>query len=203
MREVLYEESAVLQNQKSGNTKYYIFYTLSILMFFFFGFQIFLLLFFTRIPEIEKGNIVLNIISLLVPIALSLTLAIVFLNLKNRFVVDYDYIFVSGSIRVSKVIKNFKRKFVIKFETSNIEKLGLYDSETYNQYLKVPGIKKTILTLNSTPEEGKDFYYMVVNVNDTKNLLIFECKELFIVNVLQFSNKAIIEPDFAKNHKKS
>jgi len=196
VREVLYEESATLQNPKAGLTKYYIFLGISILFFVLFSFQVFLALFFVPVEDYQKGNIVLNIISVVLPALVFLATAILFLKFKNKFYIDYDYIFVTGSIRISKVIKNVKRKLVIKFETSNIEKLGKYGSETYLQYGKLPGIKKKILTLNVSAAEGKEFYYMVVNVDDQKQLLVFECTELFIVNVLKFSNKAILEKDF-------
>ena len=58
------------------------------------------------------------------------------------------------------------------------------------------GIKKLILTSNYTATDGKEFYYLVVNVEGDKKLLVMECSETFMVNILKFANKSIIEEDF-------
>ena len=69
-------------------------------------------------------------------------------------------------------------------------------SETYDKYAASPGIKKLILTSNTEPEEGKDFYYLIVSSEGSKKLLILECSEIFLVNILKFANKSIVEKDF-------
>ena len=196
MKEVFYEESAHIQNEKSASVKYYVFKTLSIIFFVMAGFYVFIFFNFTPIDETFTQNLLLNIIFIIVPLALLIVSGIVFWRFKNKFYVDFDYTFVTGSIRISQVIKNFKRKLVYNFETSAIEKMGKYGSDTYNQYDKMPGIKKKFLTLNYTADEGKDFYYLVVNIDETKNLLVLECTELFMATVLKFSNKTILEKDF-------
>ena len=144
-----------------------------------------------------SGNIVLNIIFIAVPFILLLVSGILFGKFKNKFYIDYDYTFVTGSIRVARVIKNIKRKFMIKFEASSIEKIGKYGSNTYNKYENMPGVNKMIFTSNYTATEGKDFYYIVANVDGDKKLMIFECTELFIVNILKFSNKTVLEEEFS------
>ena len=196
MKEFFYEESARIQNEKSASVKYYVFKTLSIIFFVLAGFYLFIFFNFTPIDEAFTQNLLLNIVFIVVPFALLIVSGVVFWRFKNKFYIDYDYTFVSGSIRVAKVIKNFKRKLVFNFDTSAIEKMGKYGSEAYNQYEKSPGIKKHFLTLNYTAGEGKEFYYLVVNVDDNKNLLVLECTELFMATILKFSNKTILEKDF-------
>ena len=61
----------------------------------------------------------------------------------------------------------------------------------------MPGVTKMIFTSNYTATEGKDFYYIVANVDGDKKLMIFECTELFIVNILKFSNKTVLEEEFS------
>jgi hypothetical protein len=196
VKEFFYEESARIQNEKSASVKYYVFKTLSIIFYVFAGFYLFIFFNFVPIDDTFKNNILLNIIFMVVPLALFIVSGIIFGRFKNKFYIDYDYTFVSGSIRVAKVIKNYKRKLVFNFDTSAIEKMGKYGSETYNQYEKSPGIKKHFLTLNYTASEGKEFYYLVVNVDDNKNLLVLECTELFMATILKYSNKTILEKDF-------
>ena len=96
----------------------------------------------------NQSNIILSTISTFIPVAIFLIAGLLFGKYRNTLYVEYDYTFVSGSIRVSKVIKNTKRYFVIKFDTFNIEKIGRYNSATYKKYELMPGIDKKILTQN-------------------------------------------------------
>ena len=97
----------------------------------------------------------------LIPLALFLVSGILLGRLKDKFYVDYDYTFISGTIRFSKVIKNIKRKFIVSFDTSDIEKIGKYGSETYKRYSIMPGVKTQILTSNNVAEDNKEFFYIV------------------------------------------
>ena len=131
----------------------------------------------------------------MLPVIIFIVLGIVSGLIKNRFYIDYDYTFISGEVRISKVIKEIKRYDVLSFDTKNIEKIGKYDSQTYKKYDNTPGITKKIFTSNTVAEDEKDFFYMVVN-KDGKNLYIFECTEKFITSVLKFSNRNVIEEDY-------
>ena len=62
----------------------------------------------------------------------------------------------------------------------------------------MPDIKRMILTSNAEPDEGKDFFYIVANVEEEKKLFILECTETFMVNVLKFSRKTVLEEDYGK-----
>lgn len=188
MQELLYEETSVSKNSKSEKTKYYLVLGLS-----FFSFLLALLglYYVINFVNIKDKNIVLTLLFNLIPAIIFLVLGIVLFKLKNRFCVDYDYIFVSGSIRVAKVIKNIKRKPVVKFECSQIEKIGPINSKVYDSFENQRTIKTTYLTSNNVPDENKNFYYMVANVNSQKQLFIFECSKTFIINVLKFSKMSV------------
>lgn len=203
MKEIFYEESAMVQNEKSAARKFNTCKIVSIIFYVLMVFYLFLMInpLFATIATIREegggaGSIIFNVIYFVLPLLFLFFSGFVFGRLKNKLYVDYDYTFVSASIRISKVIKNYKRKFILKFDYSAIEKLGKYGSESYLQYEKMPGIKKLILTSNSNPSEGKQFYYLVINHEDAKKLLVLECTELFIVNILKFANRFIIEKDF-------
>lgn len=192
MQDVFYEESATMQNTGAAKTKYYICKTISIISYV--AAVLWLVLAISFFPL--EGAILINILILAIPFAMFLTSGILIGKLKDKFYVDYDYTFVSGSIRFSKVIKNIKRKNIIVFDTKNIEKIGRYASTTFERYSKMPGIKQNVLTSNTEPENGKDFYYLVVNVGGQKYLFILECSETFLSNVLRFSNRTVFEDDF-------
>lgn len=200
MKEIFYEESSMVNNVKSATVKYNIFKGVSIGSYVFMVLWIIFFFSFATFDS-ENPNWIGLIILFIFPFALFLVSGILFGRMKNKLYVDYDYTFVTGSIRIAKVIKNTKRKFLFKFDTAAIEKIGKYGTNTYNKYKSMPGVSEIILTLNETPGDGKDFYYIVAVVNGDKKLMVFDCTELFIVNVLKFTNKGVLEEEFtnAKN----
>lgn len=197
MKEIFYEETATINNERSERAKYNIFRVLSIL---FYVLTVLYLIVVFFAYDWSGGNLLLNIIFVIIPFIMFLVSGIVFGKLKNKFCVEYDYTFVTGSIRVSKVIKYIKRKFIIKFETRDIEKIGEYGSQTYYKYEQIKDITKLTLTSNFTASENKKFYYIVANVDSDKKLMLFECREEFIINILKFSNKTVLEEELL--HKK-
>jgi len=194
MREIFYEESSHIQNEKKAKTIFIVFTVFAAISFIMMIFWIFMIG-FVKVDDLKKGNIVVNIIYLFVPSLMFLGLGILAMNFRSKFYVDYDYTFVTGSVRFSKVIRNVKRKNICSFNVEAIEKVGRVDSETFNMYLKMPGIKKKPLTLNVYPS-NEDFFYMVVNTDKGKDLFILDCKEEFIATVLRYSNRGILEKDY-------
>lgn len=194
MREIFYEESSHIQNEKKAKTIFIIFTVLAAISFIMMIFWFFMIG-FVKVEDLKKGNIVVNIIYLFVPSLMFLGLGILSMNFRSKFYVDYDYTFVTGNVRFSKIIRNVKRKNICSFNVDAIEKVGKVDSETFNMYLKMPGIKKKPLTLNVYPS-NEDFFYMVVNTDKGKDLFILDCKEEFIATVLRYSNRGILEKDY-------
>ena len=194
MREIFHEESSHIQNEKKAKTIFIIFTVLAAISFIMMIFWIFMIG-FVKVDDLKKGNIVVNIIYLFVPSLMFLGLGILSMNFRSKFYVDYDYTFVTGNVRFSKIIRNVKRKNICSFNVEAIEKVGKVDSETFNMYLKMPGIKKKPLTLNVYPS-NEDFFYMVVNTDKGKDLFILDCKEEFIATVLRYSNRGILEKDY-------
>ena len=192
MQELFYEECAQVQNAQSSTKKYNLLKAISIFFYVLTGLWTFA---FIYLYIIDINNPLFDILVYLIPTALFLSTAILFGICKNRFYLDYDYTFVSGNIRVSKVIKNIKRRFIISFDTDCIEKIGLYGSATFFKYNDLAGINKQIFTQNDFPSENKDFYYIVANVNGQKQLMIFECTETFVRNVIKFSKKTVIDEE--------
>ena len=87
---------------------------------------------------------------------------------------------------------------IVDVQPSDIEKIGKVGSGTFIKYYKMPGLTSAVLTLNLQPADKKDFYYIVANINGDKKMYILECTEMFMVNVLKFSNKLVLEEDFKK-----
>lgn len=194
MREFFYEESALTQNEKSAKLKFYTFKSISIISYILMVLWVFIVIYGYQFSE----NIFVDLIIVLIPFIIFLLSGIFLGKFKNKFYVDYDYTLVSDSLRFSKVIKNIKRKFIIKFNVNDIEKIGEYGCGLYNKYESMPGINKLILTSNSIPADGKDFYYLVANVEGDKKLLVLESSQTLIVNIMKFANKTILDEEYVK-----
>ena len=194
MREVLYEESSTLINYKSAAFKHNIFSVLSIVSFL----LIFpwILVFAPAWVYTAEVSWILKVVFVALPIVLLILLGVFSIKLKNKFFVEYDYVFVNGSIRFSKVIKHKNRKFISKFEATDIEKMGKVGSKTFYQYLERETITTEVLTKNELPMTGKDFYYLVVNSGGQTIMYVIECTQNFLINVLKFSKgKSILDEE--------
>ena len=194
MQEVFYEESSRVQNERGASIRYNIVNALSIFSY------VCMIIWFILVCSFFswEGNVLINLILVLLPFAILLVCGMLLGKYRNKLYVDYDYTFVNGSIRFSKVIKNIKRKFIAKFDCSKIEKIGKITSETFNRYKLIPNIKTVVLTSNDVASDGKSFFYIVANIEDTKTIFILECSETFMINVLKFSNKMVLEEELKK-----
>lgn len=197
MQEIFYEETAKMQNMSSGKRKYYIAKVLMIISYTIACIWFLFCLFYVLNAESFLSSLLYSII----PFILFLASGIFLGKMKDKLYVDYDYTFVTGSLRFSKVINNYKRKHILNVEAKEIEKIGFFGSESYERYVLSPDLKPKILTSNNTPEEGKDLYYIVANSNGEKNLLVLECSELFIVNILKYTSKSILDEELLKQKK--
>lgn len=190
MREVFYEESSMVQDVKSAKRKYIFYNVFSIVPYVIIGLWLF---FIYGNLIITPKDVLFKLVLVFAPVLILFLFAMFSAKKRDRIFADYDYTFISGSIRVSKVINNVKRKNVIKFDTDFIEKVGKYNSETFKKIEKYSNVKKIILTSNCKPSDGKDFYYIFLSDNSGKKLLIFDCSQLFIHNVLSFCKRHVRE----------
>ncbi len=190
MQEIFYEESSKFRAEKTEKFKYYVIKTVSIISYV--SAVIWLIFCFSFMP---LDNILLALLFILIPTIIFIALGVIFGRIKNKFCVDYDYTFVSGSIRFSKVINNIKRKNVAKFDTSNIVKIGKYGTNSYNRCENSEGVKKYILSSNSEAEDGKCFYYIFESDEDGKRLFVLECTDVFINTVFRFCNRTVLEEE--------
>lgn len=187
MQETLYEESAKCLNEKSERIKYRVVFILSLISFFFALVSFFILISFMDL----NGHWLVNVLFYVVPFILFLTIGLILFKLKNKFCVDYDYIFVTGSIRISKVINNSIRQTIYRLNCSQIEKIGPFGSKLFKRYIENKLIKVKFLSSNNEPDKDKAFYYLLVNIKGEKKLLILECSKTFIIHVLRNSNRTI------------
>ena len=190
MQEVFYEESVSTTNVSKNKVKYYIVKVIAIISIIIGVLMTFFFLLFVNLSNMFQliffGIILIG----------SYVIGFVYLRKKDAFLLDFDYTFVSGSVRISKVLNNKRRRPVLSFNTSDIIQLGKYQSNTFEKIIKDTTNKKIIATPNECAAEGKDFYYIHLTAKGLKHILILECSETFMYNVLKFSSKTVLEPDF-------
>ena len=200
MREIHYEETSRVVDEKKANKKYnvcmgisYAGIVLSVLWVIIF---IYTCDFSKMHPEIVV-MFIFEILFWVLPLAIFIALFIVFRKIGKKSYVEYDYSFLSGEVRVAKVAKNAYRRGVMRFPSSNIDTIGKVGSETYEKLSRMPGVKKIKLTVNANSSYADTFYYMLVRHEGDKKLLTFDCSEHFIANVLRFCNvRAVLEKDY-------
>lgn len=122
-------------------------------------------------------------------------------SLKKRINVSYDYTFVSGELRIAKVFNINRRKFLYRIQAEEIMQLGDVENSSYDRLKSDPSTKQVILTPNTEPSDGKFFMYLLANAGG-KKLLILECREELLVNILKFVKRGTLESDYVSQEKK-
>lgn len=144
-----------------------------------------------------------GLFSFMLFITLSATaLAVGLYFLKKRLNISYDYIFVSGELRIVKVFNVNKRKLVSRIQSENILQLGDLDNESFSRLSSNPSNKQVVCTPNFSAADGKFFMYVHVNEPIGNKLYILECREELLINILHFVKRGTLESDYVSQAKK-
>lgn len=117
---------------------------------------------------------------------------------KERYVLDFDYTFISGSLRIAKVFNGKKRKPVLAIDDKDIETVGKIGSEEYNKISANKSLKPVICTPNLN-DEGR-LFYVYGAVNGEKKLIILQCSEKMIVLLVKYAGKRIMDKELTKQN---
>lgn len=204
--DVWYEESAQAHDAVKSEKKYKIFHIIS-MIFLVLG-VIFGVLALLNIPyfgegatDEAKGQVIAMFSLFLMNALFFLSVWFLFYYLKKRLNVSYDYCFVSGELRISKVFNVNRRKLLTRFNVEEILQIGDVDNSSYERLKSDPSTKEVLCTSNFEPTEGKFFMYILVNDNG-KKLYILECRELLLMNILKFAKRSTLESDYVMQEKK-
>ena len=122
---------------------------------------------------------------------------------KRKMNVSFDYTFVSGELRISKVFNVNRRKFLYRIQPESILKLGDVDSPSFSRVCSDPSTKRVVCTPNDEPVEGKFFLYIQTSEPAGKRVYVLECREELLVNILKFVKRGILESDYVMQEKKN
>lgn len=120
---------------------------------------------------------------------------------KQRFNVSYDYCFVSGELRISRVINVNKRRLVIRLNCEDIIQFGDVDNPSFERFRNDPATKLVLCTSNDIASEGKFFMYILASDNG-KKLYVLECRETLLMHILRFTRRDKLESDYVMQEKK-
>lgn len=188
MKEVFYEESVEMRNQKSAKPKFMIFTVCGVASAVFAVFSFFNTIFFAQ-------GLAGILISLVITVLMAAS-AIFLMTKRHGFYLSYDYTFVTDELRISKVLHDRKRKHLYSVSTDRIIQIGRLESDSYEKLKKSPDVKEDILTPNIEAGEDKEFYYIFASTNVGKRLLILECRLQLIANIIRFMNRNVLETEF-------
>ena len=123
--------------------------------------------------------------------------------MKRKINVSFDYTFVSGELRISKVFNVNRRKFLYRIDAESIQKMGDADSPSFDRVISDPSVKKIVCTPNAEPSGGKFFLYIVTSESGGRRVYILECREELLINILKFVKRGILESDYVMQEKKA
>lgn len=189
--DVFYEESALARDSVKAGRKYKICHYASI---FFLALGILGLMFIWNMP-------VDGVVFWLFICAWFFVCWFVLFKMKNRFNVSFDYAFVSGELRIARVVNVNKRKLVAKIQSEDIVQLGDVDNTAFDTLRADPNTKTILCTSNDEAGDGKFFMYVLVNDNG-KKLYVLECRELLLMHMLKFVKRTTLESDYVSQEKK-
>lgn len=190
--DAFYEESSVAHDSKKGARRYKI---LNIVANVFLALGIFCLMLVLNIPTS------LLVLWALVLIWLFSTWFVLF-KMKGRFNVSYDYCFVSGELRIARVMNVNKRKPVAKFDCADIVQVGDVENSSFERLSADPNTKTVMCTSNDEPADDKFFMYILVSNSDGKKLYVLECREQLLVEMMKFLKRTVLESDYVAQEKK-
>lgn len=201
--DAFYEESAVDRNAARSKRLYQTFHIASRI---FFALAFLLLLFsFLNFPweaptvEVQALQMFFGVIGFLGLVCL-LT-CFLFAKIKTRFNVSYDYCFVAGELRISKVYNVNRRKPVARIDCNDMIQVGDVDNPSYDRFKADPTVKEVICTPNVEPADGKFFMYVLANYNG-KKLFVLECRENLLMNIMKFAKRGVLESDYVMQERK-
>ena len=208
--DVLYEESAVNAHAAKAQKRYKIVNILSLIfgvvalivaVLFFFNLLSFLMTLSSFDAE-GRGSAIGMLLFLVMLLFMFGSPWLALFLLKRRMNVSFDYTFVSGELRISKVFNINRRKFLYRIQPESILKLGDVDAPSFSRVCSDPTTKQIVCTPNSEPAEGQFFLYIQTSEPAGKRVYVLECREELLVNILKFVKRGILESDYVMQEKK-
>lgn len=192
--DVFYEESSIVNNSKKKQTKYKIIHCFTI-FFLILG----IICLFTFIMFI--GDVGLMILTGF-PTLFCWVNWFLLRKWEMGVNVSYDYSFVSGELRIAKVINVNRRKLVARLDCAEMIQVGDADCPAFERFRRTPGVKTVFCTSNFVASNDKFFMYIHTEYNG-KKLFVLECREELLIHMLKFMKRTVLDHDYISQEKKN
>ena len=106
----------------------------------------------------------------LIGAVIMLGLAVLLFLKKDNFRVEYEYTFTNGTLDVSRVLNNSKRKYLAEIPLKLVESCGSVTHPSFQRYLGDKMLKKHNWFLN----RDNDLIYLYFVKNNVKHLAVIE-----------------------------
>lgn len=200
--DAFYEESAINQNAVKESRKYKIFHILSY-VFLFLGIILLIMAIFNMpIGGGEDAGAFWTMFGfMLIQGLMFMGMWFAFYKIKSRYNVNFDYCFVTGELRISKVVNVNKRRLVARIDCEDMIQVGDVDNPSFDRFRADPTVKTVFCTPNVEASEGKFFMYVLANYNGRK-LYVLECRENLLMNIMKFAKRSVLESDYVMQERK-
>lgn len=122
--------------------------------------------------DLETGNLVFRFPFLLIGAAFG-ALAFFLFRAKDECRIEYDYSFTNGSLDISKVMNERRRRYLCALETRDVIACGPATGPAFQKALREPGIRQHNWFVN---REAK-LYYFYFQKKGVKHLAVMELND--------------------------
>lgn len=196
MRDIIYDESVVPNNQGREEAVRRVLFICAIVLFVVAAYFLILTLWQINVYLQAETDAVqtalITLIGRIVMLVVFAALGVLFLFIRTKFGVSYDYEFVSGELRIAKATKNGRRP-LYRISPEEFLKVGKVGTNGYYNLKRNSSIRETRFTKNKAPSEGKDFYYILYSDHLGKQLFIIECREELIRYIALYAARGTVE----------
>lgn len=165
------EQTAVQHRHGLNTILYYLMWVVTGL------FAIFALIMLSGVAGVnpETGGITFNAQSLIFAI-LAGAIAFLAFRAKDTLRIEYDYSFTNGSMDISSVLNNRRRRYLCSFETKDVIRCGPAAGPAFQKTLHEPGLKRHNWFVN---REAK-LYFFYFQKKGVKHAAIMELNDEMI-----------------------
>ncbi len=123
---------------------------------------------------------------------IALIIGFFFNYLQGLFDCSYDYVYVDGSLRFTKIVRSTKRRRIANFDCKDIENLYLVNSPNYLKKARKKDFKllRAISKFNSDIKIGINYVY-----NGKEFMLLIKVERSFLSYILKRLNSRKIDKD--------
>ena len=199
--DAFYEESAINQNAVKEGRRYKIFNVISYICLFLGILFLVMAIFNMPLGGSDVGGYWALFGFMLFQGLMFIGMCFAFNKIKARYNVNFDYVFVTGELRISKVFNVNKRRLVARIDCEDMIQVGDVDNPSFDRFRADPMVKTVICTPNVETSNGKFFMYVLANYNGRK-LYVLECRENLLMNIMKFAKRSVLESDYVMQERK-